>query len=117
MPDALLLMASAGEQYETNYWVTCPMCDDVDANYVHLGAVRVQGSDRRISVTDDCRITPEPSRNPGRGSIVAVEMWCETGGHIFELVYRFHKGTISFSWEFVGSYNPEEESPRSLWRD
>ena len=50
-----------------------------------------------------------------RGSIVSIACWCEGGGHSFDMILKFHKGST-----FIGySQVPDDVDYRhtELWRD
>ena len=88
--------------------MTCPQCGD---DYMHLSAVQVHQGQTAITITGSNLVRNDQAGSSGRGSIVTVEMACESG-HVVQTHYVFHKGQT-----FTTTVAAEGETTRELWRD
>ena len=94
---------------------TCPRCG-IDA--VHLGSVRVFGSDRVLVIGGDLNLSLSTmDRRRERGSTVEVLCWCEAG-HRWWRRLAFDKGTTHEEILPGGDWEPGiDHDPPELWRD
>ncbi len=64
--------------------IACPLCGE---EYVHHEARTLI-----VSGGDNYEANPKV-----RGSVISIPMWCENGGHCFNVNLGFHKG-FTFIW-------------------
>ena len=88
--------------------ITCPKCGD---DYMHLSAVQVHQGQTAITITGSNLVRNDQAGSSGRGSVVTLEMACESG-HITQQHFTFHKGQV-----FATTVAAEGEANTELWRD
>ena len=93
--------------------VKCAKCNEPNC---HPTSVKVSKGDHTIEV-DSKGIGIKTHPISGRGVTVAIEFWCENGGHQFSLNFSFHKGS-TYKDTIIGSDDPAPRgSTTTIWRD
>lgn len=93
------------------------LCASCGFEYVHLGPVHVRSGTHSFDIGDNLTIEKHDDVPCGRGSVVTIDLWCESG-HRFELELAFHKGMTYVSSRAVGEYDLKgKDAPAELWRD
>jgi hypothetical protein len=95
----------------------CPYCGD---DYVHLESVRVNAGGQVVQVErDETKLTKDLPK--GRGALVEIVYWCETGHHKWRRRLQFHKGQTLTSDELLlfvhPNLDPGHFPANDLWRD
>lgn len=90
--------------------VHCPLCA---FEYVHpVGVVIIPINGQKLT-TNGTTILLEPCVPEGRGTVIALQYWCEGCHHAFLLRYAFHKGVTEVTVEDRGITDGTHE----MWRD
>jgi hypothetical protein len=97
--------------------LVCPFCvrDGEPGIHVHLEGADVEQGHSHTTVERDRSATVENRGEPvGRGSVVVVRCWCESG-HRLAMHFGFHKGQTFFTVARGEDFTLDEE-PGELWR-
>ena len=93
--------------------IKCPICG---FDCVHLENVRVNKGGQVVTLNHESLVVA--STNPaGRGSLVGLTMWCESGHKWIEHT-QFHKGSL-LRWQtpIFEDSTSVQKSACDLWRD
>lgn len=93
--------------------IHCPVCG---FDCVHLESVIINKGNQDITL-DEASVSITKATPKGRGSLVSVTLWCESG-HKWVEHTQFHKGNL-LRWHtpIVEDSSSVIETATDLWRD
>jgi hypothetical protein len=92
-----------------------PLVAPCGHEYLHIAGVDVWQAEEIVTV-DAKGVRTTEQRNPGRGSVVTIRLWCEDG-HDSRVALRFHKGQTYLEATRCALSGEPIDARGELWRD